>query len=196
MLVDPSGESKAVSLSKKMMKPDPNPARPHPMIGRFVARLPGVTHRGLAAHEVTALLARIDETNVEIYRINRVGEDGRMELVGVSPEALTSETAVGLGWSDVAIARRSYDRLAAWTDECPPPCVIEVQLVRNPSRQASAMVALVFCLACDDAVGHWLRCAGLDACETRDAGRAVMDSLRGGGIQVILRRRLEPKVAP
>ncbi len=124
--------------------------------GRFIVKLEDATQRGLTADQVLALLDDPNTAVREIQRIHRVSDDGRLELVGVSADALRRRDALLFLRSDVGAARRDYDALLEFAQRIPPPCRIEVRLahVRHPA--SSHVVALEFPAACSEPVGQWL----------------------------------------
>jgi hypothetical protein len=158
--------------------------------GRFVVRCAGHTTTGLSAGEVHALLATEEGAGASVLLIRRVDEQGRMELAGVSGEALSRVEGLQLAYATVALARAAYDRIAAHGRILPPPCDVELHLSRVPSFAPPHVVALACCAACTEAVIAWLRGPGGDELPLRGAGaeahRAYLSAPRDIVLQAVL----------
>lgn len=162
------------------------------LVGRFVVELPGERRTGLAAHEVSLLLETPQGREAVIYRVHRVGEAGRMELVGVAPAAFQREDCRVFSHHDVRSARQEYDRIVAATSLSPPPCRMEVRLVRDAGADLSALVAVSYPSVCADAAAHWLGAVREGMARDENAGHGALKDVDLEGMQIVLHDTLEP----
>ena len=169
------------------------PDSPH--LGRFIVKTPGATHRFLAAHQVLEMIDA-EEPFEQILRVHRVFDDGRMDLVGVTPDSLRSRDGLMLLWNDVKSARRDYDAILECAGRQPPPCRIEFQLAHSKDYgDASHVVSLVFPEACGEGVGQWMNAVGFKSDARIDASPHHLVRFESAISQVILSTLLEPATA-
>lgn len=171
---------------------EPTNSSQHAEAGRFVVELPGERRSGLAAHEVALLLETPEAAEAVIYRIHRVGEAGRMELVGVLPAAFKREDHRLFARSDVREARADYDALVQHAANWPPPCRVRLRLVRDSSAELSSMVAVSYPAVCADAVAAWIKgCPQTLGAEAPAAAEpAAIDPFH---VQIVLEETVEPR---
>lgn len=160
--------------------------------GRFVIRLAGQTQTGLAAHQVLVLLKTPEGRDAEIFRIHRVFEDGKMELVGVSPGQFKQQNCLLIRKSDVRAARLDFDAIRDAAVRNAPPCRIELQLGHMKSADPPHFVAMIFPNVCSDAVAAWKRALGRDVDDPIDADADALASMQSNDVQVVLRKVLQP----
>lgn len=160
------------------------------------------TRSGLAAHEVVEMLAADPLDVIEVNRVHGVLPGGRLELVGVSLREFERVGGLVFPRADVAAARRDYDAIAAAAREHPPPCRVELQLahVRGLAAADGAgvpaamthLTALLFPLACADAVHAWLRGTGLSPGDATDGRPMAFGAFESAAPVVVLRETLHP----
>ncbi len=161
------------------------------LAGTFIVDLPGQRRTGLAAHEVSLLLETPEGREAVIYRVHRVSEEGRMELVGVAPAAFRRQECIVYLRREVRDARQDMDAIESHAASEPPPCRLELRLARNPGGPWSSMTAVVFPAVCADAVTHWLGRAGRSLGEENTGGASSLDQIEM--IQVVRHVVLEPR---
>lgn len=164
----------------------------HNLAGRFIVKLDGATHRGLTAEQVLALL---DDRGVDVHevqRIHRVYGDGRLELVGVSPDSLKRRDALLFFRADVGAARRDYDALLELGRRTPPPCKIEIELAHVNHPTPAHVVVLRFSAACSESVGQWLVAANISPGDRAVGSPDALSAHEANRPQVVLRCILEP----
>jgi hypothetical protein len=166
-----------------MNKPDKHNAEA--LVGRFVVEIGSERQVGLAADEVLALVEGVGGENAKIYRIHRLDEAGRMELVGVSQGLFTSEDCLIFSRRGAAEARADYEAIRRAAGVSLPPCRIELQLAEATSRVPPHVVAMIFPAACSEGVGHWLGKTGLRPGDHANGGRAALQAYRDAGPRVI-----------
>lgn len=162
------------------------------LVGRFVVELPGERRTGLAAHEVALLLETPEGREAVIYRVHRVGDDRRMELVGVAPAAFRHEDCRVLSHSEVRTARQEYDQIVAAASISPPPCRMEIRLVRDAGADLSALVAVSYPSVCADAAAYWLESVREGSARDEDAGHGALRDVDLESMQIVLHDTLEP----
>ncbi len=163
----------------------PGKPRGGAVVGSFVVEFEGGRQVGLAADEVLALVESVGGENAKIYRIHRLDEAGRMELVGVSPGLFTSQDCLIFSRRGAADARADYQAIRTAAAASLPPCRIELQLAETPSRVPPHVVAMIFPAAGSEGVGHWLGKTGLRPGDHADGGRAALQAYRDAGPRVI-----------
>lgn len=168
----------------------PNVPNGAALVGRFIVEVPGERLTGLAAHEVSLLLEAPEGREAVIYRVHRVMDDGKMELIGVAPAAFQRLECIAYARREVRNARLDFDALEAHAAKSPPSCRIELRLVRNPDAELSAITALVFPAVCADAIGHWLTGVDRSLGDKLNAGSAAFDAIEL--LQVVRHVVLEP----
>lgn len=171
---------------------EPPPTNPAPLMGRFVVKVAGTTYTGLAAHEVAELLAGESGVPVEVFRIHRVDEVGRMELAGVAPAAFEQRDGMFFWRRRVDEARGDYDALIDFAGHMPPPCRIEMCLARVTEPAMPHVVVLVFPQACCESVGAWLGGCPSRLGDEVNGSPAALADYEGAVTDVVLRRTLEP----
>jgi hypothetical protein len=159
--------------------------------GSFVVDFEGGRQVGLTAHDVAALVEGADGENAKIYRIHRLDEAGRMELVGISRGMFLAQDCLIFSRRQHADARADFEALRAAAAESLPPCRIELQLAEAPSLVLPHVVVLVFCAACVEGVGHWLGGLGLQPGDRADGGPAAWQAYLEAGPRVIERETLK-----
>jgi len=172
--------------------PEPDPVNLSPLIGRFVVKMDGTTHTGLAAHEVAELLTDDMAESPEVYRIHRVDEAGRMELVGVAPLAFKQRDCLLFWRRRVEDARGDYDTLVEFAGRTPPPCRIEMCLGRAGGRSMPHVVALIFCMPCSESVGVWLGGVSSRIGDDVNGSTAALADYESAAPHVVRRLILEP----
>ncbi len=175
--------------------PEPDPAKPPVLTGRFVVKLDGTTHTGLTAHEVVELLDDNSAASPAVYRIHRVDEAGRMELVGVAPAAFDQCDGLLFRRRRIEDARADYDAVVELARRVPPPCRIDVRLSCVEDQPLPHVVVLVFPHPCSESVGAWL-----DGCASRlgdevGGSAAALADCESAVQHVDLRQTLEPSAA-
>lgn len=169
---------------------DPNSQRT--AAGRFIVKLKGATQSGLAAHEVAVLVTEQPDEILEIYRIHRVLDDGRMELVGVRAELFLQRDCLLFSRREIDIARRDFDSVGKLGLRSSPPCKIEMQLAHVKPLMAPCVVALIFPAACSEAVGQWLAAAELELGDKADGSPEVLAAYERAAPRIVKRRELLP----
>lgn len=156
----------------------PDSKNPAALVGRFIVESGHQRDIGLTVSQVQTLLAENKESDVTIYRINRVDAAGRMELVGVS--ALQFSTPEGLVFTrhTESAARADYEAILAASRRRPPPGPIEMELAEIMSGTPVYAVTLIFPAAMAEAVGHWLQNCGLRPGEQVNGGLGALPRYR------------------
>ncbi len=160
--------------------------------GQFVIHCGGERHEGLAVDEALALIENAESESLELYRIHRVAEDGRLELVGISVEALKKRDCMVFMRQQRDAAEADYQALSGYADDTPPPCKIEMQLAHAPTLQPQHLVLLIFPTACQTAVGSWLAAADFQPGDTADGSPAVLEAIESAIKQIMLTKYLQP----
>ena len=161
--------------------------------GRFIVKLKGATQSGLADHEVADLVIEQPDEILEVYRIHRVLDDGRMELVGVPAELFLRRDCLLFSRLEINIARRDFDSVSKLGVRSSPPCKIEMQLAHVKPPMAPCIVALIFPAACSEAVGQWLAAAELELGDTVDGSPEVLDAYERAAPRIVKRQELLPQ---
>lgn len=162
--------------------------------GCFVVQTAGARATGLTAEEVVALLESPEGSAAEIFRIHRVLDDGRLELVGVDAQSFASRSAYLFFRGSVVEARADFDAIVALSAHAPPPCRVELHLARARGLQPEHVVALSFVAPCEEAVGQWLRRCERPPGSHVDAGPAALAAYEAGQAQVVKQATLESPV--
>ncbi len=162
------------------------------LVGRFVFRSGDWSVQGLAAHEVSELLAANPGQSAEIFRIHRVCADGSMELVGVRRDAIDQRDCLLFTRTQAQEARKDYDDILAWCGQSPPPCRIELQLSQVSEPHSRHIVAMVFSAACGEAVAQWILRGVLQPGDQASGTSSALDGYESAFPQVILQQTLEP----
>jgi len=158
--------------------------------GQFVLIVENQRHEGLAVDEALALMEKADGVALELYRIHRVAEDGRLELVGMAVEALTKRDCMVFMRQQREAAEADYQALSGYAVKTPPPCKIEMQLAHAPTLQPQHLVLLIFPTACQSAVGSWLAAADFEPGDTADGSPAVLKAIESAIKQITLTKYL------
>ncbi len=161
--------------------------------GQFVIHSSGERHEGLAVDEALALVENADGAALELYRIHRVADDGRLELVGISVEALKKRDCMVFMCQQRDAAEADYQALSGYAQKTPPPCKIEMQLAHAPTLQPQHLVLLIFPTACQSAVGSWLAAADFEPGDTADGSPAVLEAIESAIKQITLTKNLLPE---
>lgn len=165
----------------------------HPRVGRFVVELGSERRTGLAAHEVVALLKSPQGRDAAIYRIHRVDDAGRLELIGVQQSLFSREDCLLFTRSEPAGAREDFQAIRSLASEMPPPCRAEVQLADVPERTPPSVVALIFPAACTESLGHWLQQASRQPGDRAEGGSHALQAYRDAGPRILESAVLEPR---
>ncbi len=162
-----------------------------PRAGQFIVKLGMETISYLNADEVVALLDATPTTDkVDILRIHRVDENGRMELVGVSKAIFNEQNCFIFAREDEQRARTDYEQLVSAASASPLPCTIDIELSTLPASGKPHAIAMIFAAACTDAVGHWLNEMGLKPGDTATGGLAALSEYRAAGPNVLTQQTL------
>jgi hypothetical protein len=189
------------------------------LIGRFIVETAGMRHVGLAAHDVLAMLdatppddsPQPPEAPATIYLINRQTGEGGFELIGVSVSALRRASALVLSYHDVRRGRAAFDAIAAAGNSAAggsaagnsagsegtpgkmlPPCRLEVQFARAPSRRPPVALVVRFPEPCLNAVAAWLARVAPGEADQREAGGAALEEYESAAPHVMERATVEP----
>ena len=163
----------------------PNASGDRAIVGRFIVQIGGERHSGLSAHDVAALLASRPGIEPTIYRLHRIDEAGRSEMIGVTPARFTSDDCLMFLRNEPDAARADYREIRSAADRMPPPCRIELEFAEVPPFAPPHVVAMVFVAACDEAVGAWLNRTGLRPGDRADGGRVTLQAYRDARPRVI-----------
>jgi len=166
------------------------PARDE-IVGRFLVRLAGRETIGLSAEEAASLLGTAEGQSASAYRIHRVDEHGRMELVGVPEAEFHRDDCLLFFRPTVAQARADFDAILELARLCPPPCRLRMELSRADVLQPAHVVALIFLEACSSAVGQWLARCDRQPGDLAQSGQAALAAYRDAAPRVVLRELLD-----
>lgn len=125
--------------------------------GRFIVQSAGVRNSGLAAHEVLEFVRISPSADTEIFLINRVDDDGRLELRGVDPSRIEDEEHIIVRFDDVRLARQQFEEMQKAGLVSPPPCNIRLELARVPPWDSAPVIAAIIPAPCMNAVATWIR---------------------------------------
>lgn len=162
------------------------------LTGRFIVELPGERRSGLTVEETALLLETPEGREAVVYRVHRVGADGRMELIGISERALRRRICIVYYRREVRAARQDYDRIIEQSERLPPPCRIVARLLREPSPPSASLVALEFPEVCADAVNQWLAAMDHTLGDSSEARPTVLNDFNAEHLQVVKYATLEP----
>lgn len=146
------------------------------LVGRFIIEAGGVRRTGLTATETARFLNENPDDSAVIYRIHRVTEDGRMELVGVPPRLFQAEDGLLFRRREADAARADFDALCGAALETPPPCRVRVQLMEDAGAPHAHVLAVIFPTPCMESVGHWLQHCRLRLGDDVEAGVAALQA--------------------
>ena len=155
------------------------------LVGRFIVDLGGERRTGLSAQAVADLLAGPYGTNAVIYRIHRVDQAGRMELVGISPRLFQTDDGLIFRRREAVAARADFEALCAAAIDAPPPCRIRLQLVEISSPAMPNGVVLVFPAPCSESVGNWLQRCRLRPGDDAEGGVQALQTHLAAGSRVL-----------
>ncbi|MCB9854012.1 MAG: hypothetical protein H6819_13000 [Phycisphaerales bacterium] len=164
----------------------------HLAAGRFVARTRTHTIQGLSAEETLELIKNQGDDITELFVIHRVTPEGRLELAGINPSALSTRDCMMFSRNGVADARRDYDAFVGYANDSPPPCRVELKFGHAKSLEPPHIVILIFPTACQSAVGNWLNCAPFNPGEHAEGSTHVLESFESASPQIVLMTTLEP----
>ncbi len=161
------------------------PSEHHSLVGRFIIETGNERWTGLTAVETATFLEEHPDETVVIYRIHRVTEEGRMELVSVLPQAFKMEEAILFRRSAADLARRDFTDLQEAASATPPPCPIRLQLAEDADSSLPHVLALVVSAPCLENVGHWLRQCRLRPGDAVEAGAAAWQAFQAASPRIV-----------
>ncbi len=174
-----------------MLQPEPPPN--DSLLGRFIVELPGERRVGLSFDEAALLRETPRGREAIVYRIHRISEDGRMELIGVSDAALRRSACFAYHRNEVREARLDFDGILEHARITPPPCRIELRLLREAPPQSASLVALKFPEVCADAVKVWLAAIGRSLGDPSAARPIALSDFDAERLQAVMKATIEPK---
>ena len=150
--------------------------------GRFIVQSAGYRASGLAAHEVLQFLKDSKSNDVEIFLINRVSDDGRLELRGVREDSIREEDCLIVRFDDVRIARQVYESIREIGTTADPPCSMKLEFARVPAWDSAPVIAAIFPAPCLNSVAAWLKNALKDDLATHQfqCGAEVLSAYHSG----------------
>lgn len=172
-----------------------SPSADESLVGRFLIELPRERRAGLTAEEAAVLLETPEGREAVVYRIHRVCDDGRWELVGVSNATLRRPMCLAFTRNDVRSARQDFDRIVELAALAPPPCRVDIRLVREPSPGGASITAVWFVEACADAVHAWLNRIDRPPDDPSSGKPMAPEELLSDALQVVKQATLEPRRA-
>jgi len=168
----------------------PDPQR---LLGRFVVEYAGSRDTGLTADVIRDRLSDPEWGALGIYKIHRVDEEGRLELVGVEDEDFDDDGALFLTGQDVKGARAGYERLIGFARSAPPPCRIALNMARTGSGDTRRyVVALELPAICLDSAARWLDAASPEGLSRSGSGVEALATYQATQPDVIIRDTLQP----
>jgi len=171
---------------------NPPPSDRRLLVGRFILETGGERWTGLTAAETVRFLDENPGENVVIYRIHRVTEEGRMELVCVTPRAFRAEEAILFRRRTADLARRDFTALHDAASAVPPPCPIHMQLAESGDGPRGYVLVIAFPAPCLETVGHWLQQCRLRPGDEVEAGRNAWQEFQAASPQIVEEAWLSP----
>lgn len=166
---------------------------PQNLIGRFVVEYAGCRDTGLTADVIVERLNDPEWGALGIYKIHRVDEHGRLELVGVEDEDFDDNGVFLLTATDVKDARAGYERLIEFARSSPPPCKAQLHMAKTGSGGNRRYVVSVELPAiCLDVAARWLDRAAPPGLTRGGQGVKALLEYQESQPEIIIRDTLQP----
>ena len=163
------------------------------LVGRFVVEYAGSRDTGLTADVIIERLADPEWDALSIYKIHRVDDEGRLELVGVEDEDFDDNGVLLLTATDVKDARGGYEKLIEFARVAPPPCKVQLHMARTGSGDNRRyVVSLEMPAICIDVAGRWLDRAAPPGLARSGQGVKALLEYQGTEPDIIIRDALQP----
>lgn len=150
----------------------PEVAEPHRFRGLYLVQHEDWSALGYTADEVAMLLESERYRQARIYRVHNALPDGRMELVGVSPDRFQLESGMFFYSDNAEQASCDYDELVAQAARTLPPVRAYVQLADRGEAVdfGRYVIALVFPAEAEADIGSWLSQIGYEGGAIAEGG--------------------------
>lgn len=170
----------------------PHLTQPEKYVGLFVADFETGSAVGYTAEEVALLLESELYRQTPIYRIHRVGPEGQVELIGVSPKRFLLESGLYFYRGEGQAAREDFRQLRTLGENTPPPCRCRLVLASLPQADREKfLTGLEYPAECDQDISGWLLANEVAAGDYVDGGPGRLAALRLEGT-VIETAQLQP----
>ncbi|MCB9850074.1 MAG: hypothetical protein H6817_05155 [Phycisphaerales bacterium] len=137
----------------------PDPQR---YTGTYLVQVPHGVAVGYLAGEVVTLLSIDAYRDAPVFRIHRVDDTGRVELIGVTVADLAGDDVLLFVNSDAEHAGTQFSTLRQLANADPLPIPVRAELIDLPGLSAPHAVCLLYPRHANTMVSDWLLRVGFD----------------------------------
>lgn len=148
-------------------------------VGLYVFDFGGWASVGYTAEEIAMLLESEEHRGGHAYRIYRVDAEGRIELIGVTQDALAGESILLFAYRDDSRVADDFAALRRKAAELHPPQDIEMAMADIAELEPPHVLALIHPRHSADAVAQWLTAIAFDGGDLAMGGGEVLGLYRG-----------------